>query len=212
MCEFDLSVFEPNCCNDDCTGPNPIYHELSPIGEITTCELIPVLDGITVPPEECDDNNSVFGDGCTNFLIDSGYSCDTINEPSVCIKIDICEDGLISENEECDDGNSNKGDGCENCSQTDKAKFSCYQKPDYDSIEEMPQILQDSEFDTVCEEYQLSEEMLQQTKIAGRTTATAATMTTATNLVQNGVQMKAGADLWLSFNFIQIARSTILLT
>jgi cysteine-rich repeat protein len=61
-------------------------------------------DGDITPPEECDDNNTVTGDGC------SGVSC----LPEVCGDNTTNPDPGVDET--CDDGNTVAGDGCdENC-------------------------------------------------------------------------------------------------
>jgi len=76
-------------------------------------EIIRVLDdktpvaicgnGITEPPEECDDRNSINGDGCSGLcrqeLLDSTY----------------CGNGFLERGEECEDGNIFSGDGCFKC-------------------------------------------------------------------------------------------------
>ncbi len=64
--------------------------------------------------EQCDDGNTVSGDGCSNCVIEEGWDCQTqIGEPSRCGT--ICGDGLVRGTEKCDDGNSVSGDGCSNC-------------------------------------------------------------------------------------------------
>jgi cysteine-rich repeat protein len=58
------------------------------------------------PPEECDDGNTVSGDGC------SGISC----LPEVCGDGTTNPDPAPGPAEECDDGNTAGGDGCDaNC-------------------------------------------------------------------------------------------------
>ncbi len=56
-------------------------------------------DGQLDPGEECDDGNTIDGDGCTAGCI-----------------IEVCGDGVVNNNgvEECDDGNLMNGDGCNN--------------------------------------------------------------------------------------------------
>lgn len=54
-------------------------------------------DGAVQPPEECDDHNTVSGDGCD-------LNCTTTR----------CGNGLVTAGESCDDGNSVLLDGCEN--------------------------------------------------------------------------------------------------
>lgn len=61
------------------------------------------------PPEECDDGNTISGDGCTNdCTIEPGYTCSTTS-PTVCQK---CGDGKRAGTEICDDGNTFAYDGC----------------------------------------------------------------------------------------------------
>jgi cysteine-rich repeat protein len=62
-------------------------------------DLVPAAcgDGTVQPPEECDDDNIINGDGC-----------------SAQCKIERCGDGFIQPGlgETCDDGNTENGDGC----------------------------------------------------------------------------------------------------
>ena len=68
-------------------------------------------DGILEGPEECDDGNTVDGDGCSNnCTLEYGYSCIGKKCRS------YCGNGVVGEGEECDDGNVFNGDGCSsNC-------------------------------------------------------------------------------------------------
>lgn len=85
-------------------------------------------NNILEPPEECDDNNLVNGDGCSASCtielcgdgdVDFGEECDDGNLidgdgcDGIC-DIEFCGDGAINNGggEECDDGNFNSGDGC----------------------------------------------------------------------------------------------------
>lgn len=64
--------------------------------------------------EECDDGNSMNGDGCkSNCTIEFAYRCKTTAAgTSVCIR-NGCGDGVVFEpEEECDDFNLDVGDGC----------------------------------------------------------------------------------------------------
>jgi cysteine-rich repeat protein len=59
-------------------------------------------DGITQSPlEQCDDGNTVDGDGCSAFCMD-----------------EVCGDGIIQAPEVCDDGNIQDGDCCSSDCQT----------------------------------------------------------------------------------------------
>ncbi len=53
-------------------------------------------DGIIEAPEECDDGNTVSGDGCS----------------ATCTLEPKCGNGIVDLGEECDDGNTVSGDGC----------------------------------------------------------------------------------------------------
>ena len=60
--------------------------------------------------EQCDDGNTVNGDGClSDCLIEIGYAC--TGQPSVCYQT-VCGDGVVEGLELCDDGNTADGDGC----------------------------------------------------------------------------------------------------
>lgn len=61
-------------------------------------DLSPVLcgNGVLDTDEECDDGNTVNGDGCT----------------AQCKMEPFCGDGILNTGEECDDGNAVNGDGC----------------------------------------------------------------------------------------------------
>ncbi|MFO0660896.1 MAG: proprotein convertase P-domain-containing protein [Polyangiaceae bacterium] len=66
-------------------------------GACTSGVCIACGDGITAGSEQCDDGNSVNGDGCDNNCKTSG-----------------CGNGVVAGSEQCDDGNSVNGDGCDN--------------------------------------------------------------------------------------------------
>jgi cysteine-rich repeat protein len=54
-------------------------------------------NGILEFGEQCDDGNTIGGDGCNNIC-----------------QIEACGNGILDVNEECDDGNNTSGDGCSN--------------------------------------------------------------------------------------------------
>jgi cysteine-rich repeat protein len=83
-------------------------------------------NGDVEPGEECDDGNTVSGDGCSdacleeicgNGRVDFGEECDDGNtvgadgcDPSCQLE---CGNGALDGAEECDDGNRDGGDGCD---------------------------------------------------------------------------------------------------
>jgi cysteine-rich repeat protein len=84
-------------------------------------------NGIVDPGEECDDGNTVDGDGCDsnctvtrcgNGIVTAGEQCDDGNTDSndACkndCTLNVCGDGVLRTGvEECDDGNLVDGDGC----------------------------------------------------------------------------------------------------
>ena len=85
------------------------------------CNLVPLNicgDAYVDLVDDCDDGNSVSGDGCSyNCTIEFAYRCNkTASGTSSCIRNE-CGDGIVFEPEEqCDDSNLNAEDGCNsNC-------------------------------------------------------------------------------------------------
>lgn len=67
-------------------------------------------NGLVEGSEQCDDGNTVAGDGCDLFCFtEPGFACD--GTPSVCEP--VCGDALVVAGEPCDDGNTDPGDGCD---------------------------------------------------------------------------------------------------
>ena len=113
----------PAICPTGYTGNNP----LSPTAWIEVWG-----DGLKVGTEECDDGNTISGDGWESdcSLVTSGFVCSGGGSaaPSVCFKwtrglyrnsevhptawVPKCGDGLRAGSEPCDDGNTSSGDGC----------------------------------------------------------------------------------------------------
>ena len=65
------------------------------------------------PNEQCDDSNTVGGDGCSKTCQienTNEWSCPTPGQ--LCTSLAVCGDGKLSSQEACDDGNANSGDGC----------------------------------------------------------------------------------------------------
>ncbi len=87
----------------------------------------PCGNGVVEIPEECDDGNTVSGDGCDarcrrevcgNGRVDGLEQCDDGNaiEGDGCdtnCTVSRCGNGIVSPGEECDDGNTVSRDGCD---------------------------------------------------------------------------------------------------
>ena len=68
-------------------------------------------NGTLDPGEQCDDKNTVGGDGCSPLCtVESNYVCPVAGLP--CVSTVVCGDGRISGSEQCDDGNTISNDGC----------------------------------------------------------------------------------------------------
>lgn len=69
-------------------------------------------DGLDFGKYQCDDGNTIDGDGCSSLCaIETGYTCKggTPSRRDVCKE--ICGDGLDFQKYLCDDGNLINGDG-----------------------------------------------------------------------------------------------------
>ena len=112
----------------DPTAPPPNPCELDP--DKPECRLVPqdpaCGDGLINldPPEQCDDGNSLPGDGCSGrCVIEPFWECPTPGQP--CVSTIVCGDGVVGPGEACDDGNQEDGDGCAaSCSLVEKG-FAC---------------------------------------------------------------------------------------
>jgi fibro-slime domain-containing protein len=82
----------------------------------TYCVNATCGNGIVEGAEECDDGNTISGEGCTSDCkLESDWACPKPGEP--CISTVVCGDGRISGAEICDDHNIVDDDGCSaNCS------------------------------------------------------------------------------------------------
>jgi len=98
--DFDPgSVTPPNFTVTD-PKTNGRYRFFS-VEKVAMLPLTGCGNGVKDPGEECDDGNTISGDGC-----------------SAQCKLE-CGDGVIEGNEQCDDGNTVSGDGCDaNCTFT----------------------------------------------------------------------------------------------
>ena len=94
-------------------GTNPCAAADASMGQ---CKLVasgPACgDGvINQASEQCDDGNSIPGDGCSGICkIEAYYTCPTPGQP--CVSTIVCGDGVVGPGEACDDGNQKSGDGC----------------------------------------------------------------------------------------------------
>jgi fibro-slime domain-containing protein len=81
-------------------------------------------DGVVLHNEQCDDGNTVGGDGCSRICqIEANYTCPPQGGP--CVNQAVCGNGSLTSNEECDDGNSISGDGCSADCKKVEAGFAC---------------------------------------------------------------------------------------
>jgi fibro-slime domain-containing protein len=95
------------------TGPNPCADASAPKDQCMLAPSGPACgDGqINQASEECDDGNSVPGDGCSGLCkIEPYFVCPTPGKP--CVSTIVCGDGVVGPGEACDDGNAISGDGC----------------------------------------------------------------------------------------------------
>jgi fibro-slime domain-containing protein len=77
----------------------------------TYCARVGCGNGILEGAEECDDGNTVPGEGCSaDCKLETDWACPTPGSP--CISTVVCGDGRISGNEVCDDHNTVDDDGC----------------------------------------------------------------------------------------------------
>lgn len=82
---------------------------------------------IDVPNDDCDDGNTMDGDGCSALCApEDGFECDA-EEPSVCTEL-VCGNGIIQTGEDCDDMNMANGDGCSDACEVE-TDFVCEGEP-----------------------------------------------------------------------------------
>lgn len=84
-------------------------------GDASRCEPIERAvcgDGLVSDGEQCDDDGTTPGDGCSDVCeIETDFACPTAGQP--CEPIEFCSDGFLREGvEDCDDGNLLPFDGC----------------------------------------------------------------------------------------------------
>ncbi len=94
-------LLESNYANNESRIPVAIPADIPP-----TCG-----NGEVESREECDDGNTVVGDGCgSDCIAEAGWVCDG-NSPTICEQR-VCGDGRVVDGENCDDGNRTPADGC----------------------------------------------------------------------------------------------------
>ena len=118
-CDDNNTMPEDGCsmnCTIEVGYMCAVDYDMTAMQNISLC--VPICgDGIVIWPEECDDNNTVIGDGCgDDCMIEEGFSCGSTENTatgfnfSVCSP--ICGDGRVVISEGCDDNNTINGDGC----------------------------------------------------------------------------------------------------
>lgn len=109
----DPALTYPRCDNNlqiDCVED---FEQRTPCPEDSLCQLVQLDqtacinadcgNGVLDPGEECDDENDINTDACTNACLNA-----------------FCGDGLIQVGvETCDDGNTTPGDGCSDICETE---------------------------------------------------------------------------------------------
>lgn len=79
---------------------------------------------INVDGEECDDGNTIPGDGCTGLCkIEADYLCPIDGQP--CVSQLVCGNGEKERGEVCDDGNNVADDGCDPTCTTSSPDYLC---------------------------------------------------------------------------------------
>ena len=92
-----------------CLGENP--PEWCAEGMLSTSGPACGDGEINQDSEDCDDGNSMPGDGCNGLCkVEPNFVCPTPGEP--CQSTIACGDGQLAGGEVCDDGNTADGDGC----------------------------------------------------------------------------------------------------
>ena len=102
---------QSGCGSEDVAAGTPCNGGAGACDGAGACVANPVCgNGVIETGEQCDDGNSVSGDGCSaTCQQENGWT-----EPSQCAT--TCGDGVVAGNEQCDDGNNVSGDGCrEDC-------------------------------------------------------------------------------------------------
>jgi fibro-slime domain-containing protein len=81
-------------------------------------------DGVVERSEQCDDGNTVNGDGCSRICqIEANWDCPTEGKP--CNYVGSCGSGVLTSNKICDDGNATSDDGCSSDCKTVETGYIC---------------------------------------------------------------------------------------
>ncbi len=85
------------------------------LGKIQVCPAGICGNGLREGTEQCEDKNTISGDGCSaNCAVETGFTCTGVPE-SVCLPtVPACGDGYKQGTEECDDKNRVNDDACTN--------------------------------------------------------------------------------------------------
>jgi cysteine-rich repeat protein len=95
--DFNNGKIGPGHCDDNGGGGSGETCDHDDDGD-GHCDTEPACgNGILEEGEQCDDGNTIAGDGC----------CDLCE-----IEVPACGNGIVEQGEECDDGNLVSGDGC----------------------------------------------------------------------------------------------------
>jgi len=81
-------------------------------------------NGVLDPGEECDDGNTIDGDGCSATCQFEAAWCPP-RPGQTCIRRPLCGNEILTSNEACDDGNTVSGDGCSGDCQTIEPGWQC---------------------------------------------------------------------------------------
>jgi len=96
---MNVVILDPETCEFKDTSPyNTIddYNDVESMAFMCMKDVQECGNGVVEFGEDCDDGNTVNGDGCSDE----------------CLIEKFCGNGFIEDSEECDDGNNDDGDGC----------------------------------------------------------------------------------------------------
>jgi fibro-slime domain-containing protein len=110
----DGNVVSGDGCSADCTSVETGYTCPNVGGSGGPCVKAPANvcgDGVVAGLEQCDDKNTVSGDGCSSTCaVETGYTCAVAGAP--CTRLAFCGNGIVDGTDQCDDANNVSGDGC----------------------------------------------------------------------------------------------------